>query len=124
MSQDTTNWYYIRITAANPSNGQLTLSDGGETDISDHGSTYDGIFWLVNIDAPNIAAITGIGFEDGSNLFSENGFAAHGPLAKSGWYAKFTVGSSPVGSYEDYKIFWTDTDGNPQTYDPKITVNP
>jgi|GEM_PF-2223695 len=124
MSQDTTNWYYIYITAANPSNGVLTLSDKGETGIPDHGAIYDGIFWVVTEDVPNITAITGVEHEDGSNLFSENGFAASGPGIKSSWYAKFTVGSSPVGSYEDYKIFWTDTDGNSHTYDPRIAINP
>lgn len=123
MPQDTTNWYSIYITAANPSNGELTLSDNGETDIQDHGYTYDGIFWVVNDDVPHIAAITGIGFEDGTNLFSENGPAAHPSTSKSCWYALFTVGSSPVGAYEDYKIYWTDVDGNPQTHDPRIVIN-
>lgn len=126
MSNISQNGYYIYITAADSSTGNLTLSDDGETSILDHGADIDSVFWIVNDNIPNIEAITGVNFESGTQIFRA-GPNEMTPLdgQKSVWGAAFVVGGSvPVGSVEEYNISWTDTDGNSHIYDPKITVNP
>ncbi len=125
MSNVTQNGYYIYITAADPATGNLTMSDGGQTAISDHGATVDSIFWVVTDNVPNIEAITGVNFESGTHIFTFG--PCQGSLLpgwKSVWTAGFNIGSSPVGNSEAYTISWTDTNGNPHTYDPRIMVNP
>jgi hypothetical protein len=125
MSQDTYRGYVIYITAANPIKGDLTLSDNGSTAISDSGVTYDSVFWVVNDGVPNIDAITGINYESGSQIFSDGPNEATPEQGqRSLWSATFTVGSFPVGAFEEYTISWRDTDGNVHIHDPKIGINP
>ena len=104
----------ITITASDPSTGELTLSDHGNT----VASRSQKVTWVVS---PNsgVKAIIGITVKEGStNVFD--------PLPKQlGNSANWRGTISPtieVPAEELYNIIWIDGDDNEHVYDPKIQV--
>lgn len=104
----------ITITASDPSTGELTLSDHGNT----VASRSQKVTWVVS---PNsgVKAIIGITVKEGStNVFD--------PLPKQlGNSANWRGTISPtieVPAEELYNIIWIDGEDNEHVYDPKIQV--
>lgn len=121
MSRPQPKLYSITIVAADVQSGQLTLSDGGETDVS-FAAAGDWIMWVIAPGIPNISKITAITKkDDGSqNLFilgPQEIQSGNGPY----W---FGIATGQINSFENYSISWLDTNGNVHTYDPKIAMNP
>ncbi|MDX2069734.1 MAG: hypothetical protein SFV55_15000 [Haliscomenobacter sp.] len=121
MSSPQPKLYSIIIKAADLQSGTLTLSDGGETDVS-FVAAGDWITWTISPDAANIARITAITKKNDAsqNLFilgPQEIQGANGPY----W---FGVAMGQIYTFEDYSISWEDTEGHPHTYDPRIQMNP
>lgn len=108
----------IRITAFNTSNGDLTLSDNGHTEVKP-GNT---ITWKI-MPLLDIVAITGLPAKNNStNVFSDCDPVSVGNNSNN-W--KGTVDPNiTIITDEDYNILWTDKNGDNHTYDPRIRVNP
>ena len=123
MSNPQPKIYPIYITAADVQTGQLTLSDGGETDVNLPPLGGDYVIWMIGSGANNIARITAITKEDdgSQNLFY---FGPKELQTDQGTFWAGIILGAPIGAFEDYSITWQDTDGYEHTYDPKIVMNP
>lgn len=105
----------IKITAGDPSNGSLTLSDHGHT-VAEGGDT---ILWQIQ-NKSGVASITAIQEKpDSTNIFSTT------PRKRgNNWMGVIDTAAAPEAEYL-YSIVWMAEDGSgPYTFDPKITIKP
>ena len=103
----------INITGSDTSTGNLTLSDNNPTV-----SQNETVTWVIQGNS-GVSAITGIHEKVGSqDVFN----GEPGPVGGGSKNYSGTISSSATGE-ETYYINWTDDDGNPHQYDPKITVS-
>lgn len=105
----------INITGSDPSNGNLTLSDHGNSNVS----RGEVITWTIGPHS-GVDSITAITVKPNSTNVFGSGPAKHGN--SSNWQGKISNDLEET-TEEDYNIGWKDGDGKPHTYDPKITVN-
>jgi hypothetical protein len=109
----------IRITAASyPNTDDLVLKDiGGGSATTFHVKAGKKIQWVAP--ASVIKEITNIYMKPGTyvDVFCEHPHPTGTFLIWQG-----TVGLGEGGKTEDYNIDWTDLEGNPHIYDPKIQV--
>jgi hypothetical protein len=109
----------IQITGSNTSDGSLTLSDHGNTNV-DRGDT---VAWQIghNSGVGSISAITKKA--NSVDIFSTEP-QAHGGGSSPNWQGVVS-NDAAGGSVYDYSIFWWASSGaGPFEYDPKISVNP
>lgn len=111
--------YEVIIIGADPGTGNLSLNDNGLTGVTDP-QDVDYIDWIIQAGIANIAKITGINYESGSTIFSNGPSPANDD--GTWWHAAINPDAT-VGTFENYSISWTDTNGNGHTFDPEILIN-
>lgn len=105
----------IRITDSDSSNGNLTLSDNGNTDAS----RGEIITWIIGPHS-GVKSITAITVKTGSaNVFDPDPAKLGGSENWQGTVKKVL----DIPSYEDYNIYWDDSTGTNHCFDPRISVN-
>lgn len=112
----------IIILESDISNGNLTLSDKGESYVSKN----EVVTWIVHPDS-GVESITAIPVKpDSTNVFTT------GPCQlgnSKNWQGRIRTDfkrkskDEPEQIVEEYDIKWKDSDGEEYTYDPKLKVN-
>jgi len=102
------------ITITGIENGQLVLSDNGNTNVN----PGDTVTWKIGTDS-GVASITGIVDDSTIDVFSPD------PTQKqnsTSWEGTVRSDVTP-GTVENYHITYTTTSGGTGSHDPKISVN-
>lgn len=110
-----TNMASITITGSNPSNGELILSDHGNTEAK----RGEVVTWVISPKS-GVNSITGIKIKDNStNIFEKEPSQAGNSRNWKG-VINNTLQIPATGAYS---IFWSDESGENHEFDPLIQVN-
>lgn len=105
----------INITGSDPNNGNLTLSDHGNSSVS----RGEVVTWTIRPHS-GVDSITAITVKPNSTNVFGSGPAKLGN--SSNWQGKIKA-ELEIPTEEEYNIDWKDSEGTTRTFDPKLSVN-